>query len=129
MPGPVPVGWQRSFVTPQNWLFLTTYPRMRQELLNEQSWNLIARLGTNAFRDMNWWAATTCLIIMTACKPDSAWQLHGFDVSDVKDQDAKASRLANREPTSGQALRQEEQLKNPDCIIKLESEVQTAYLG
>ena len=50
-------------VTPQNWLFLTSYTKLRQSLLRERTWNAFARLGTNAFRDMNFWAATTALVI------------------------------------------------------------------
>ena len=50
-----------AVVTPQNWLFLGTYSKLRKSLLEKIEWNLLVRLGRNAFRDMNWWAATTAL--------------------------------------------------------------------
>ena len=39
----------RPLVTPQNWLFLTSYRKLREKLLKQRTWNLIARLGPGAF--------------------------------------------------------------------------------
>ena len=50
-------GTVAAVVTPQNWLFLTGYKKLREKLL--QPANLESsrkRLGPNAFRDMNYWA-------------------------------------------------------------------------
>ena len=35
-----------ALVTPQNWLFLTTYTKLRELLLKQRTWNLVTRLGT-----------------------------------------------------------------------------------
>ena len=35
----------QAVVTPQNWLFLTTYRKLRERLLRERTWNVVARLG------------------------------------------------------------------------------------
>jgi len=122
-------GGTTSLVTPQNWLFLTTYSKLRRNLLMERQWNVVARLGSNAFQDMNWWAATTALVAITADKPTDSWEMSGIDVSDDKDQEIKAARLANRVSTQLQVVRQAIQTRNPDATIMLEDHVATLYLG
>lgn len=112
-------GGSTALVTPQNWLFLTSYKKLREELLKRQQWNFVARLGPNAFQDMNFWAATTALEIISSNMAPSEWQMAGIDVSDVKEQSAKADRLANRVPTPLQVVPQLGQLKNPDARISL----------
>jgi hypothetical protein len=121
-------GGTAAVVTPQNWLFLTTYKKLRETLLAEKSWNMVARLGTNAFQDMNWWAATTSLIAVTDTPPDG-WTMCGIDVSGDKDQQVKAARLANKEPTPIEFVRQLDQLHNPDAAIKLRPPAQGPLLG
>jgi hypothetical protein len=108
-------------VTPQNWLFQTTYTKLRISLLKQQTWNLVARLGPNAFRDMNWWAAKTALIVISSGKCTAIWEMACTDVSMDNEQDAKADRLANRIPTQLQVVRQANQLKNPDAVVALEA--------
>lgn len=115
-------GGSTALVTPQNWLFLTSYKKLREKLLTDRQWNLVARLGPNAFQDMNFWAATTALEVISSNKAPSEWQMAGIDVSDVKEQSAKAERLANRVPTPLQMAKQVNQLKNPDARIAFENE-------
>ena len=38
-------------MTPQNWLFLKSYRKLRERLLKGRTWNLVARLGEHAFED------------------------------------------------------------------------------
>ncbi len=38
-----------QFVMPQNWLFLGSYKKQRERLLKQETWNLLARLGSGAF--------------------------------------------------------------------------------
>ena len=42
-------GGTSRIVLPQNWLFLSSYSRLRRELLTKNTWNLIARLGEGGF--------------------------------------------------------------------------------
>ena len=42
-------GCTASVVLPQNWLFLTSYRKFREQLLKRDQWHLIARLGPGAF--------------------------------------------------------------------------------
>ncbi len=39
----------QAVVTPQNWLFLTSYKKLRETLLKQWTWNLVAWLGPGAF--------------------------------------------------------------------------------
>jgi hypothetical protein len=79
-----------AVVTPQNWLFLATYREFRKMLLQTCAWEFVTRLGPNAFRDMNWWHATTSLLILSSGAPWPDHVLHGLDVSTRKDQEEKA---------------------------------------
>ena len=38
-------GGTASLVLPQNWLFLTSYRKLREKLLKTETWHLLARLG------------------------------------------------------------------------------------
>ena len=42
-------GGAASLVLPQNWLFLTSYRKLREKLLTNETWNLLAWLGPGAF--------------------------------------------------------------------------------
>jgi hypothetical protein len=109
-------GGSVALVTPQNWLFLKTYSRLREKLLVDQKWNIVARLGTNAFQDMNWWAATTALVVLSHERAKH-WFMSGIDVSSDKSQEVKAGRLANRISTRVDVADQSTQLQNPDARI------------
>jgi hypothetical protein len=82
-----------AMVTPQNWLFLSSSKQLRRTLLGQQRFCLLANLGPNAFRDMNWWAARTSLLIIHNRRPRDGAQIVGLDVSGPKDQLKKAELL------------------------------------
>jgi hypothetical protein len=105
-----------ALVTPQNWLFLTTYTEMRKRLLTSREWNLVVKLGPAAFQDMNWWAANTALLIISSNRPISEHLIRGIDVSGPRDPFLKAELLGTDQiDTIGQAS----QLEHPDCRILL----------
>ena len=56
-------------VSPQNWLFLGSYKKMRRKLLSSSRLNIVADLGPAAFNEMNWWAARTALTAITEQTP------------------------------------------------------------
>jgi hypothetical protein len=148
-----------AMVLPQNWLFLTSYKKLRERLLKEQRWNLVARLGSNAFQDMNWWAATTTLLVVSGGKALSDHRIAGIDVSSDKRQTVKAALLRGDQlltpqaaPTDVEALpvdgeevgfgtetrtangtvsleSQAEQLKHPDARITFSTSAGTALLN
>lgn len=86
-------GGRTALVTPQNWLFLGTYRRLREKLIKEKEWSVVACLGPNAFQDMNFWAATTALVSLGSVRPAIAHTTAGVDVSACKKQEDKAALL------------------------------------
>jgi hypothetical protein len=106
-----------ALVTPQNWLFLTTYAKLRRDLLRRRTLNVIARLGSNAFQDMNWWAATTSLLVGTCNMPAADHVAMGLDVSADKQQEAKSAMLRGEEQVQIESALQVELLNNPDSRI------------
>lgn len=146
-------GGSTALVTPQNWMFLTSYKKFRRRLLTSETWRLLVNLGPNAFKDMNWWAATTALSIITVGNPSMDETLMGLDTSGLKEPDSKSAFLAGSvsrtslsEPHDGFSraeavgplvLRQSDQLSNPDSRfivgepseLPLLSELATAFHG
>lgn len=115
-----------SIVRPQNWLFLKSYRRLREELLKSETWHLIARLGEGAFNSSAAAGAFAALLILSrsnpARLPDSAYEettppsmMYGLDVSECRTAREKAVRLRKAEI---RALKQAGQLENPDsCVL------------
>ena len=74
-----------ALVSPQNWFFLGTYEKLRQQLFSIASWNFAVKLGPAAFRNMNFWAAKTGLCALSQTKPRDDSSIAGFDVSETRD--------------------------------------------
>ncbi len=74
-------GGAQAVVVPQNWLFLTGYRKLRERLLRERSWRLVARLGEHAFESTTAAGAFAALTVLSAEKPDADWRMAGLDVS------------------------------------------------
>jgi len=115
-----------SIVTPQNWLFLTTYKKLREQLLRNETFNLIARLGPGAFETISGHVVKAVLLNVSKNPPRINQIFAGIDVSELNSADEKASsilfnhiKLAN----------QDGQLKNPDSIISFETSHQKSLLG
>jgi hypothetical protein len=107
-------GGSTALVTPQNWLFLSAYRRLREQLLKEEQWDLVVKLGPAAFQDMNFWAATTALVTLTRARALEGHALSGLDVSGPRETTAKAAELQSNQVW---VLPQRDQLKNPDARI------------
>lgn len=107
-------GGTAALVTPQNWLFQESYIDLRKRLLRHTDWRIVVKLGSNAFRDMNFWAATTSLVAITRRSPAEAAVFCGIEAGDVKSQEQKAAKLR-----SGPfwATNQKQQISNPDSKI------------
>jgi hypothetical protein len=112
-------GGSAALVTPQNWLFLTSYKKLREELLKRRQWNLVARLGPRAFETISGEVVNVALLTIRAVKPTDDHRMAGLDVAEAKTPTDKAERLADRVPTQVQVVEQVGQLKNPDAIIKI----------
>ena len=110
----------QAAVTPQNWLFLTTYRKLRERLLNDRTWNLVARLGPGAFETITGHVVNVALNILSADSPQPDWQMAGIDVSAPRSQRPikpaeKADLLVAG--ASPRPVHQAAQLRNPDSVV------------
>jgi hypothetical protein len=104
-------------VIPQNWLFLTTYKKYRENLLLNKSWNMVIRLGSGAFSQISGEVVKAILISISNSKSTETHNLVGLDVSEspsavTKDESLKISEL--------QTVNQKVQLNNPGALISFE---------
>ena len=71
----------QAVVTPQNWLFLTSYRKLRETLLKQRTWNLVARLGPGAFETIGGHVVNVALNVLSAERPARDWPMAGIDIS------------------------------------------------
>ncbi len=120
-------GGTASIVLPQNWLFLTSYRKFREKLLQNDSWHLIARLGPGAFETIS--GEVVKAILINLSRGNSAGQsadllhsgeqgnwIRGVDVSEPRTAAEKAAGLLADDVKS---VEQGRQLGNPDFIITI----------
>ena len=115
-----------GLVTPQNWLFLTSYAKLRKKLLREQEWHIVARLGPSAFQTIGGAVVNVALVVASHVIPDADSITAGINASQVEGIDRKALLLAG-----GQIDRvpQQSQLRNPDSRITLQIEDASTLLS
>ncbi len=85
-------GGTTAVVTPQNCLFLTSYKKLRERLLKERTWNMVARLGPKGFQTPMW-DFNVMLAIMSGGKPLKDHIMAGIDVATAKRPAEKAMLL------------------------------------
>jgi hypothetical protein len=105
-----------QIVMPQNWLFLGSYKKQRESLLNRVEWNLLARLGPGAFETISGEVVQAVLLTQTHIPASKSFQLCGIDASIPKLPLDKSRLLCEGEFV---AVRQLGQLDNPDSRIVL----------
>jgi len=105
-----------QIVMPQNWLFLTSYRKLRESLLNRVRWNLLARLGPGAFETISGEVVQAVLLTQSTDAVSSDVRLTAVDVSAPKSAQEKAALLREAQLNS---LSQRGQLKNPDARIAI----------
>lgn len=70
-----------AVVTPQNWLFLTSYKKLRTRLLKERTWNVVVRMGEHAFESSAAAGAFGAMMVLSAGRPPAGHVMAGIDVS------------------------------------------------
>jgi hypothetical protein len=105
-----------ALVTPQNWMFLTTYKGLRERLLRELTWGMVANLGPGAFETISGEVVKAALYVLSSAAPNKTQVIAGLDVSNRRGADQKATRL--REDAI-LLLPQAGQLLNPDSRMVL----------
>jgi len=150
MNGEGELGGTVSVVLPQNWLFLTSYRKLREKLLKGETWHLVARLGPGAFETISGEVVKAILITLsrgvlihasaTSHREKKQVQLpwgegtgragegliRGLDVSELRTAAEKAVRLLSDEIKS---VEQAKQLENPDARVALEEMTAVDLLG
>ena len=106
-----------ALVTPQNWLFLTSYRDLRENLLATASWLLALRLGPGAFETISGEVVKASLVAIGKAKPAADVEFVASDVSDEISSEGKARALSCRQLN---CLLQRHQLRNPDSRITTE---------
>ena len=125
-----------SLVLPQNWLFLTSYRKLRKTLLKRETWHMLAWLGPAAFETISGEVVKVILLTLSRSHPNgwTAGQsgrsfettvMYGLDVSEFPTADEKAARLLD---TRIKGVEQMRQLKNPDSRVVLD-EITGEYLS
>ena len=105
-----------NMVLPQNWLFLTTYRKFRERLLEDNVFRIIARLGSGAFETITGEVVKSILFVIGREKPIKNF-FAGIDVSGSANPKGKAESLCRASVTM---VSQDSQFKNPDVTISTE---------
>jgi hypothetical protein len=109
-----------ALVTPQNWLFLTTYKRLRQMLLETRSWNWVVRLGSGAFETISGQVVNVAMSMISAVSPQDDHLMDGIDAAVAAKSEEKAAILRGEMRSEIAFVRQSDQLNNPDQVISFE---------
>ncbi|MDZ4851682.1 MAG: N-6 DNA methylase [Pirellulaceae bacterium] len=112
-------GGSTALVTPQNWLFLTTYKKLRETLLERRQWDFVARLGPGAFETITGEVVNVALLGLTSDHSAEDWVMTGMDVSVMRQSTEKSTSLRGSSTDDLVLIRQGDQLKNPDARIAL----------
>ena len=112
-----------AVVSPQNWLFLKTYRKLRERLLKGRTWNVVARLGPGAFETISGHVVNVALDVISGGRPDRDWEMAGVDVS-VPSGGRPIKAAEKAELLRGRAevvmSKQGEQLRNPDSVVLMQ---------
>lgn len=108
------IGGTLAAVTPQSWLFLGTYKKLREALLKQTSLRLVAALGPRCFETISGEMVNVALIAITELHPQINAAFAGLDANDARDPAGKAAVLLAGDV---RLLRQAAQFHNPDNRI------------
>lgn len=114
-----------ALVTPTNWMVLSRYQKLRENLLGTKRWNSVVRLGPGAFETIGGEVVSVALLVATNSKPNAQSAFCGIDLGDVPTPSAKASTLLTIPET---LLVQSAQLENPDARFLLEEQSSRDFL-
>lgn len=110
------IGGISCTVIPQNWLFLTSYRKFREQLLKNETWSIVSRLGAKSFQTPMW-DFNVMLISLQRKSPNTDSLFSGLDVSTAINALEKDTALKD---CNVQSFAQMHQLLNPDGRIVFE---------
>lgn len=117
-------------VMPNNWLFLTSYKKYREDLLKTKSFGFVARLGEHAFENTEAAGAFACMFSLNNITPGSNHEFFGVNASNSRgEKPIYASEKAVLIKTNELILlNQKKQITNPDSSIVFEDISQISLL-
>lgn len=110
-------GGSSTIVLPQNWLFLTSYKKFREKMLNEHTWNLLVRLGARAFETISGEVVQAILITLSNGVASEDALLRGVDVTALKTAGDKTEHLFSQNVLTS---KQKKHLLSPDFYISFD---------
>jgi Eco57I restriction-modification methylase len=110
-------GGSFSFVSPQNWLFLGPYKKLRQRLISISEMKFVAALGSGAFETIGGEVVNTVLMCFSKLNPEPNNSFSAIDANNSTGHEAKKEELL-----SGPIVRlsQSSQAKNPSSTIAVQ---------
>lgn len=91
-------GGSVALVTPQSWLFMGTYRKLRLTLLKKTNWCSLARLGPHAFETIGGEVVNVALVTLTAQNPSGGACFSGIDAGEKPTPTQKAAALRDELP-------------------------------
>lgn len=107
------VGGSSCLVTPQNWLFLGTYKKLRGNFLKTTKLDFVSRLGPKAFQTPMW----DFNVMLIGFSRSSHADDHFFVGMDAAQEKSAAEKMDVLRSADLLSVSQTEQLRNPDAAI------------
>ena len=107
-----------AVVSPQTWLLIQSYKTFRERLLREETWQLLALLGSGAFETISGEVVKVGLLVLNHSKPAEGASFLGIDASAEVAAQSKASYIRSGD---GLNVEQARQFSNPDSRVIVES--------
>jgi len=107
-------GGSIALVTPQNWLFLTSYTKLRESLLADLTWNDAIWLGPGAFDTISGEVVKAVLLTFSVCRPQPSHEMWVCDVSNLLSISEKIEAIRSASVT---LIPQSRQKGNPDSRV------------
>jgi hypothetical protein len=120
------VGGSSALVTPQSWLFMGSYKKLRIELLVKLQWDYVIRLGARAFETISGEVVNVVLIGFTRMSPVAR---HHFVGIEVKSEKGPSEKMAGLRGGPVRLVQQDAQALNPDSRIRFQEFSQGALLS
>ncbi len=114
-----------ALVTPQSWLFIGPYKKLRLLTLEQQSWRFAIQLGANAFEGISGEVVNVALVGITRLYPDETSRLGIINLNGAESVRDKAEGCAWASPCLSF---QSKLIANPDSRITQEDSDATALL-
>ncbi|MES2226482.1 MAG: N-6 DNA methylase [Pseudomonadota bacterium] len=119
-------GGSTALVTPQNWLFLGTYKKLRKRVLEEAQWEIVARLGEHGFESPQAAGAFTALLALSRLRAGEEHRFAGWDASAGATPVEKEAALLS---VAARVVTQADQGGNPDARITFDAPSALPLLG